>query len=156
MPWEVQDLHKESTKIRKGWIFSGMSFWNSCAHNGTGYGHGHLAEPVGQLKAWTLTCKSKRLLEEMVSALEVIDDDKHWSTMFKLLSFYWKMEWLLKECKTEYLNHLDLSDRSNLTVIVSAIPNSFLFLSDWLNFEHICISSVFSKWISTVWWVLKP
>lgn len=59
MPWEVQEMHKESTQIWEGWIFEAVPVWNSCAYYGAGYGLGHHVQPVQQFKARTMTHESQ-------------------------------------------------------------------------------------------------
>ena len=74
---------------------------------------------------------------------------------FKLLSFYWKMEWLLKEWNillNIWIDFLSIKLKGHSL----CCTQFFLFFSNRLSFDHIYIPSNFSKSFSIVGWVLKP
>ena len=102
------------------------------------------------------TINDWRLLKEMISIFKVMDDIKYWSSKFKyFIIFIEKWNWSLR-----VLNFLFISIRSIFNQLIQrltifSIPKFFSIISDQSKFNYIWKSSLFSKQISTILWVLK-
>ena len=97
-----------------------------------------------------------RLLKEMISIFKVMDDIKYWSSKFKyFILLIQKWNWSLRVLKFVFISIRSIFNQSIQRVTVRAIPRVFSIMSDRSKFNYIWKSSLFSKQISTILWVLK-